>query len=268
MSIRIGCSGWSYDDWVGPFYPKNAEPSEYLRLYGKVFNCVEIDSSFYRAPSTAMVKQWYESTPKDFMFSPKLPKRITHDMRLENVASYLDYFTRTMSLLREKLGPIVIQLPPSFKFEKYSKQFSTFLESLTGDHRYAVEFRHPSWFISEVTKLLENKNVSQVWSINQYLTTPSTVTSDFIYLRFVGDRKIGEFGKLQRDQNEVITEWKKHLVDAGESVKQRFVLFNNHFAGFGPGSVNEFRRLLGIFELDWTNLGADLTQRTMFDFSK
>jgi len=267
MSIRVGCSGWSYDDWVGPFYPKNAQPAEYLKLYGKIFNCAEIDSTFYRVPSTTMVRQWYESTPKDFLFFAKFPKRITHDMRLDNVASYLDYFTRTISLLREKTGPLVIQLPPSFKFESHSRQLSSFLESLKGDCRYAIEFRHPSWFIPEVKKLLESKNVCQVWSINQYLTTPSTVTSDFVYLRFIGDRKITEFGKIQRDQAEIMSQWKKNLVDVEGSVKQRFVLFNNHFAGFGPGSANEFRRLMGLFELDWANLGSDLTQRTMFDFS-
>ena len=267
MSIRIGCSGWSYDGWAGPFYPKSAQPAEYLKLYGKIFNCVEIDSTFYRVPTTAMVRHWYDATPKDFLFFPKVPKRITHDMHLDNVASYLDYFTRTVGLLREKVGPLIIQLPPSFKFESHSHRLSSFIEDLKEDHRYAIEFRHPSWFIPEVNQLLESKNVCQVWSINQYLTTPSAITSDFIYLRFVGDRKITDFGKLQRDQAEIMDQWKKNLTDAEASVKQRFVLFNNHFAGFGPGSVNEFRRLMGLFELDWSRLNTDSTQRTMFDFS-
>jgi uncharacterized protein YecE (DUF72 family) len=269
LSLKIGCSGWSYADWVGPFYPKDSSPQDYLKLYSRVFDCVEIDSTFYRAPSPVMVQQWYNSTPTAFLFAPKLPKRITHDQHLESVESYLGYFIRTASLLKEKLGPLVVQLPPSFKYPKHGKALEAFVGNLNAENRFAIEFRHKSWFNPEVEKLLESKNVCQVWSVNQYLSTPPTVTSDFVYLRFVGDRELTEFKKIQKDQADVMKTWKNALQEAGDSVKERFIFFNNHFAGFGPASVNEFRRLMGLVELDWSGLKeGKVPQKTLFDFSK
>jgi uncharacterized protein YecE (DUF72 family) len=265
ISVRIGCSGWSYSDWVGPFYPPNTKPEEYLKLYSKVFDAVEIDSTFYRVPSSNMVNQWQSSTPKEFMFCPKLPKRITHDLRLENTSSYLEHFTRRLDVLQEKLGPLVIQLPPSFKLQKHHEQLSRFIEGLDDRHRYAIEFRHASWFSSEIESLLERNNICQVWSINRYLTTPATITADFVYLRFVGDRDINQFNKIQRDQTESMMDLNKNLAEAPGSA-DRFVFFNNHFAGFGPASVNEFRRLMGLAELDWSHLAKDSAQKSMLDF--
>jgi uncharacterized protein YecE (DUF72 family) len=215
-----------------------------------------------------MVKQWYSTTPEHFIFCPKLPKRITHDNRLENSSGYLDHFVRTMANLKEKLGPTLIQLPPGFKFKTHSAALTDFVDGLKGQYRYAIEFRNKSWFIPEVAKLLADRNICQAWSLNQYLTTPATVTSDLIYLRFVGDRTITEFRKLQKDQKEKMEQWSKNLSDSEESVHQRFIFFNNHFAGFGPGSANEFRRLMGLFELNWKIMSADSKQRTMFDFSR
>ncbi len=269
MSIKVGCSGWSYADWVGPFYPKDAQPKDYLKLYSSVFDCVEIDSTFYRAPSPSMVQQWYSATPSNFLFSPKLPKRITHDQHLEEIASYLEHFLRTLGQLKEKLGPIVVQLPPSFKLPKHEKALTDFVATLDPQYRFALEFRHKSWFNPEVEKLLESKNVCQAWSINQYLTTPPTITSDFVYLRFVGDRELTAFGKVQKDQSDAMKGWSKTLREVGDSVKERFIFFNNHFAGFGPASVNEFRRLMGLVELDLTaEKAGHAPQKTLFDFSK
>lgn len=266
MSVRIGCSGWSYSDWVGPFYPPNTKPEEYLKLYSKVFDAVEIDSTFYQVPSSKIVENWHSSTSKDFIFCPKLPKRITHDLQLENASSYLEHFTQRLDMLQEKLGPFIIQLPPSFKLQKHYQQLSRFLEDLDRDHyRYAIEFRHESWFNDEIKALLQSRNICQVWSINQYLTTPPTATANFLYLRFVGDRAIEQFNRIQKDQTEPMREWNTNLAQAADS-KERFVFFNNHFSGFGPGSANEFRRLMGLAELDWSQLAKDSAQRSMLDF--
>jgi len=269
LSLRIGCSGWSYEDWVGAFYPKETRPQEFLKLYSRVFDCVEVDSTFYRAPSAVMVQHWYNSTPSGFILAPKIPKRITHDQHLENTESYMGHFVSTVGQLEEKLGPFVVQLPPSFKNPKHLKALTDFIASLGSEHRYAMEFRHESWFNSKIEKLLAANNICQVWSVNQYLTTPPTLTANFIYLRFVGDRAINEFNKLQKDQSETMKTWSKTLQEVGDSVKERFIFFNNHFAGFGPGSVNEFRRLMGLVELDWSglNLGG-VPQKTLFDFSQ
>lgn len=269
MSVRIGCSGWSYSDWVGPFYPKDTAPQEYLKLYSRIFDCVEIDSTFYRAPSPAMVQHWESITPPSFIFSPKLPKRITHDQHLKDVSSYLDHFTRTLGQLRGKLGPFLVQLPPSFKLAKHEKALTDFIATLDPQYKFAVEFRHKSWFNPKVEKLLESRNICQVWSTNRYLTTPATVTSDFAYVRFVGDREITKFEGIQKDQSEAMKPWSAALREVSPSVKERFVFFNNHFAGFGPASVNEFRRLMDLVQLDWSGLSeSERRQKTLFDFSK
>jgi uncharacterized protein YecE (DUF72 family) len=216
-----------------------------------------------------MVQQWYTNTPSGFVFTPKLPKRITHDQHLRDVSSYLEHFTNTLEQLREKLGPFVIQLPPSFKLPNHERALQDFIAELNPKSRYAIEFRHKSWFNPATRKLLESNNICEVWSVNQYLTTPATLTSDMVYLRLVGDRKVTEFNRTQKDQTETMQTWSRALEDVSASVKERFIFFNNHFAGFGPASVNEFRRLMGLAELDWTSLkGGSVKQRTLFDFSK
>ena len=260
--IRIGCSGWSYKDWVGPFYPPNTEAKDYLKLYSRTFDCVEIDSSFYRIPSPGMVSQWKNTTPDGFTFSPKLTKKITHENKLENFESTLLYFYSVISKLGNKLGPIVVQLPPSVKVEKHKAAMERFVPSLEPKFKHAIEFRHKSWFTPETYKLLEKNNVAMAWSINQYLETPPEVTADFVYLRMVGTREITKFTGIQKEMRDEMEHWAKELREKRASIKDSFVFFNNHFAGFGPESVNEFRRLLGMIKVDWSK-GQESTQATL-----
>jgi len=181
----------------------------------------------------------------------------------------MEHFIATIGHLREKLGPVVVQLPPSFKNPEQMEVLAEFIDTLDRQHRYTIEFRHESWFQSAVEELLRVNNMCQVWSVNQYLTTPAAVTADFIYLRFVGDRSITKFDRLQKDQTEVMKDSNETLREVGDSVKQCYIFFNNHFAGFGPGSVNEFRRLMGLAELDWSHSGHHgAPQKTLFDFSR
>ena len=251
---HIGCSGWSYEDWAGPFYPKQAKSKDFLKLYSAVFDSVEIDSSFYRIPNQFMVSQWKKNTPENFVFCPKFPKKITHDFKLENVSSTLDFFYKTIAGLGEKLGPLVVQLPPSFKYEKGFPVLEKFVSSemKTKAFRHAIEFRHKSWFRDDIYKLLESNNVSFCWSITQYTTTPTKLTSDFIYTRMVGERDITEFKEIQKDRSKQMKEMSDAVKGSIGSVDDAFVFFNNHFAGFGPESVNEFRRLLGLMEMDFS----------------
>jgi uncharacterized protein YecE (DUF72 family) len=249
--VKIGCSGWSYKDWAGPFYRAELPARDYLKFYSSVFNCVEIDSSFYRIPSQAMIEQWKRVTPEGFVFSPKLPKKITHENKLANVESTLTYFYSVMGKLGAKLGPIVVQLPPSVKVEKHMATMEKFVGLLSPKYRHAIEFRHKSWFTPQVYKLLESNNIAMAWSLNQYLETPPELTARFVYLRMVGERDITNFGVKQKEREEEMQRWANNLEDKGEDFDDAYIFFNNHFAGFGPESANEFRRLLGMIELDW-----------------
>ncbi len=260
--LRIGCSGWSYNDWQGIFYPKGLAAKDYLSYYAKVFNCVEIDSSFYRIPNQFMITQWKNTTPDGFLFSPKLPKKITHDNKLEGSESTLVYFYSVLSKLKDKLGPIAIQLPPSIKLSSHEKVMRDFISKLSPEFRHAIEFRHKSWFVPEVYSLLRKNNIAMVWSLNQYVETPPEVTADFVYLRMVGDRELTQFTGIQKDRSADMKRWASAIKENAGKFESGYVFFNNHFAGFSPESSNEFRRLLGLMELDWKAQGTE--QQTLF----
>ena len=261
-NLRIGCSGWSYKDWQGIFYPKGLAAKDYLSYYAKVFNCVEIDSSFYRVPNQFMVNQWRNNTPPAFLFSPKLPKKITHENKLKHSESSLVYFYSVLGKLKEKLGPIAIQLPPSIKLSTHLEVMKGFISQLSPEFRHAMEFRHKSWFTPEVYSMLRKNNIAMIWSLNQYVETPPEVTAGFIYLRMVGDREIREFTGIQKDRSADMKRWATAVRDNASKFESGYVFFNNHFAGFSPESSNEFRRLLGLMELDWNAQGTE--QQTLF----
>ncbi len=250
--VRLGCSGWSYKDWAGPFYARELPAGEYLGFYSKVFDCVEIDSSFYRIPNASMVQRWKTVTPDGFVFSPKLPRRITHENKLVDFESTLTYFYSVVSKLGPKLGPIVAQLPPSVKVEKQMGAMQEFVGALNPRYKHAIEFRHKSWFKPEIYKLLRDRNVAMVWSLNDYLESPAEVTADFTYVRMVGEHaEITNFGSIQKERKEEMARWAHNLEEKSGEFENGYVFFNNHFAGFGPESVNEFRRLLGMMEANW-----------------
>ena len=161
--LRVGCSGWGYDDWLGGFYPLETPKSDYLKLYSTVFDCVEVDSSFYRNPGPAMTKNWYRSTPPAFLFAMKMQKRITHEKKLKEVAENLGWFYASAKELKEKCGPLVAQLPPSIKFDSHWTVMQDFIRALEVDkYPHAIEFRHKSWFREDVYKLLRDRGITIV----------------------------------------------------------------------------------------------------------
>jgi len=265
--LRVGCSGWGYDDWLGGFYPPNTPKSEYLKLYSGVFDCVEVDSSFYRTPGPAMTKAWHRTTPPGFLFTMKMPKRITHEKKLKGVAENLGWLYASAKELKEKCGPLVAQLPPSIKFDSHWALMQDFVKAFEMTYPHAIEFRHKSWFREDVYSLLRDRNVAMVWTENQYLKSPADVTADYAYLRLVGDREITEFKETQRDRSAEMRTWYKELDERSDSVKGALVFFNNHYAGFGPGSVNEFRRLAGLMEYEFpAKEAAPAGQRSLGEF--
>jgi len=266
--IRIGCSGWGYDDWLGGFYPKDTSKSDYLKVYSSIFDCVEVDSSFYRTPGPAMTKSWYKSTPPGFLLAMKMPKRITHEKKLKGVAENLGWLYASAKELKEKCGPLVAQLPPSIKYDTHWTLMQEFVGSFDSKKfPHAIEFRHKSWFRDDVYTLLGDRNVAMVWTENQYLRSPTDVTADYVYLRMIGDRELTAFKEIQRDKGAEMRAWYKELQGAADSVKGAMVFFNNHYAGFGPGSVNEFRRLAGLMEYTFPVQGDESRgQRSLGDF--
>ncbi len=220
---------------------------------------MEIDSSFYRIPNEFMVKNWYNRTPENFRFTAKFPKVITHNKRLSNFdEDQLNYFFESISELKEKLLALLIQLPPSINIVEGLDALRNILPYLDKGFRYAVEVRNRSWFQDLAYNFFRNNQMCLVWNQLADIRTPPIVTSDFVYVRLIGDRSIQErdFGRIQIDRikemKKVAYNFKKDSDESNLSgVRFSIVAANNHYAGFGPGTVNIFRQLLGLEEVKW-----------------
>lgn len=250
VELQIGCVGYSYDFWVGPFYPRHTTPADYLRLYGKVFDLVEIDSSFYKIPTPDVTRAWRASVPPQFRFSLKAPRKVTHEHAFEGIEGPMAAFLRGIEPLRPTAGPILLQLPPSFAYPTGADPFFEFLDSLPKDYRYAVEFRHGSWMHGGVFTELRRREIAMVWNETEHVETVPEVTTDFLYLRFIGDRSLDRLGTVQIDRSAEMTRWAERLRRVEGDVARAYVLFNNHFAGLGPATADQFRNLLGLPPLD------------------
>jgi len=232
------------------------ENKHWLSYYSQVFNYVEIDSTFYRIPNQFMVKNWARKTPADFRFTAKFPKVITHDKKLKNVEKELALFYDAMKPLKDKLLALLIQFPPYVKITEGMealKQHDFFFDD---DFRYTVEVRHPSWFSHLAYNFFSNNNICMVWNQLDKIQSPPIVTSDFVYLRLIGDRSIKEtdFGRIQKDREQEMKYWsdKFRAIEENEKdVKAGIVAANNHYAGFGAATANMFRVMRGLEPIEW-----------------
>jgi uncharacterized protein YecE (DUF72 family) len=267
VDLRIGCVGYSYDFWVGPFYPRHTSQSEFLRLYSKVFGLVEIDSTFYVIPSADTIRSWRESVPDSFLFAAKFPRVITHENALRPTRESIERFFRSIGELRPKVATLLIQLPPFLHHDDGRDRLFAFLDGLPRDYRYAVEFRHASWMRPETFEALRRREVALVWNEVQYLNTTPEITADFVYLRFIGDRSLSELGRIQIDRTAEMEKWAARLRSVQDRVDRAYVLFNNHFAGFGPACADQFRRMLGLPGVDFAAMHApDPGQKRLLEF--
>jgi uncharacterized protein YecE (DUF72 family) len=257
LKFYIGCSGWSYSAWKGPFYPPNLESSEWLRFYSQIIDYVEIDSSFYRIPNQFMVKNWVKKTPDNFRFTAKFPKVITHDKHLVDIDKEVNVFLKNIEPLHSKTLALLIQLPPSMEITPGLQGLRQLVPLLDNRFRYAVEVRHQIWFQDLAYNFFADNKICMVWSQLAGIRTPPIVTTDFIYIRFIGDRNIDEkdFGKIQKDRVSEMKRWARRVKRVQEENKQQLNLAiissNNHYAGFGPGTANMFRKMVGLSELSW-----------------
>lgn len=228
--LLLGTSGWSYKEWIGPFYSK--EDKSMLRAYSRVFKTAEIDSTFYRYPSKGMVMGWARYSPEGFVFTAKLPRLITHEKKLdanEGIEADLNRFLELMEplSLSGKLGCILIQLPPRFSFNP--ERLESFFKLLPSQVRFAVEFRNLSWIKPETWTLLEKHRVAYTMVDEPLLPPEVHVTSDFAYFRWHG-----RGSKIWFDyeySTEEIEPWIPKVKEVAGKVKRTFGYFNNHYRG-------------------------------------
>jgi uncharacterized protein YecE (DUF72 family) len=181
--LFAGTSGFAYPQWKPLFYPAKLPANKFLEHYAQRLNAVEINYTFRRMPAATTLENWAAATPPGFLFALKAHMRITHIMRLKNAAEATSVFLRSIDPLRptRRLGPILFQLPPQMRCDV--GLLEAFLENLPPDLRYAFEFRHASWLVDDVYRLLERRNISLCVAESEKLEVPEVITADFVYFR-------------------------------------------------------------------------------------
>ncbi|MEM0117099.1 MAG: DUF72 domain-containing protein [Conexivisphaerales archaeon] len=270
MKILMGTSGWSYEEWVNVFYPSSSTPK--LRYYSSVFDTVEVDSSFYSMPSSKVVLGWVKNTPAHFKFSPKIPKTITHDMKLrvdDKLQEELSKFFRLVGPLSStnKLGTLLLQLPPSLEFDL--DRLERFLNVLpTDEMRFAVEFRNKTWMRDDTWELLKRRKVAYTIVDEPLLPNDLITTAEHVYIRWHGHgRRVWYDYRYSRDQ---IDEWANKLKSLKE--KEVYAYWNNHFHGFAILNCLEELNSLGVLDERREDLLRSIRSRiespkTLFDFA-
>jgi len=250
-AIRIGTQGWSYDAWVGPFFPAGTRPADFLAMYARAFDTVEVDSTFYATPPSQTVRGWARRTPANFVFALKLPQEITHEKRLRGVEGATSLFLESARELGGKLGPILIQLGPDFAPVELPA-LASFLPKLPPDLHFAVEFRQKGWIHDGILALLAEHNVALALTDarwiprKQMLVLAERPTADFMYIRWMGaDRGIVDYSRIQIDRIRELESWAAVIGEVSARGVDVFGYINNHFAGHSPASARELMALLG-----------------------
>ena len=244
--LLFGTSGWSYTEWIGPFYERR---ERMLSYYTRFFKTVEINSTFYRYPTRSQVYGYYHTSPKGFVFSTKLPRLITHDKNLSpsyDVKNDLLRFLDLMEPLRRtgKLGAILIQLPPSFVYERDHENLAGFLEILPEEFEFAVEFRDPSWLRNDVWNLLSKHGVAYTIVDEPLLPPEVHVTAEFTYIRWHG-RGTRPWYDYHYSKEE-LQEWVPKITEVSGKVEKVYGYFNNHYHGYAPENCVELLEMLNL----------------------
>jgi len=230
MNLYVGTSGYSYKEWKGTFYPDDLPDKQMLHFYGERFRSVEINNTFYRMPKASVLEAWATQVPADFKFVLKASQQITHKQRLKDAGDSVSYLLEVAGALKERLGPLLFQLPPFLR--KDAPRLREFLALLPPGRRAAFEFRHQSWFDDEVLGLLcDYRAALCIAEAENDLEIPFAATADWGYLRLrrpdYGDAELKRWGEHVRQQD-----W-----------KDAFVFFKHEEEGKGPQMAKRFLEL-------------------------
>ncbi len=274
--LHLGTSSFSSPDWCGPFYPPGASPSEYLTYYSSRFHTVEIDATWHAMPMKRTVESWAAKVPPGFVFAAKVPKVITHERYLDGCWEEWTQFLRLMDLLGEKKGPILLQFPyvsrsqnadESRSGHDFQRRIEHFLPQIPREGRFVIEVRNRTWIAPPLLDLLRSRGIAL--ALVAYYTMPGAaelmrsadpVTADFAYLRFLGNHKAmdlsvsrarenggrrSDWGELLVDRTVEMRAWIPPIQVLLDRLPDVYAYFNNHYAGFAPGSIEQFARLWG-----------------------
>lgn len=237
-AVHIGTSGWHYKHWKGPFYPEKLPASKMLEWYVERFDTVEINNSFYRLPTATALEGWCRETPRNFCFAVKASRYITHNRKLKDPRETVEKFMAVIDKLERRLGPILFQLPPSWRIN--SERLDEFLSGLPSAHRYVFEFRNETWNVPQVYKVLRRHNAAFCIYELAGFQSPIEITADFTYVRLhgPGNKYQGDYGEgTLRTWAERIDGWRKRL-------RHVFVYFDNDQAGFAAKNAQQLKGMI------------------------
>jgi uncharacterized protein YecE (DUF72 family) len=237
-AFHIGTSGWHYDHWRGPFYPEDLAKRDFLQYYMERFHTVEINNTFYQLPKEETFIAWRDTAPEGFIFAVKGSRYITHMKKLKDPKDSLASLLGRVKALGEKLGPVLFQLPP--KWHINVGRLRDFLAALPKDHRYAFEFRDPSWYEPEVYEALsEHRAAFCIYELGGHLS-PKEVTADFVYIRLHGP---GDAYRGQYEQR-ALAGWAGAVSAWARQGKRVFCYFDNDEAGYAAQDAMRLQQML------------------------
>ncbi len=241
MKFYIGCSGYFYWNWKGKFYPSELKPSQWFDYYSKIFNTVEINSTFYNFPKEKNLKNWYKKSPDNFVFSVKVHRSITHIKKLVDVKDMLDnFYSSIKNSLKEKLGAVLFQLPPSYRYSK--ENMERIASVINQDFINVVEFRDRDWWNDEVYQFLKEKNITFCSVSAPDLPEDLIKTSSNIYLRFHGKEN---WYRYRYTDNELIN-WSKKILE--KDADSCFIYFNNDYNAYAPDNAIRLKELIDKYK--------------------
>jgi len=237
-ALFIGTSGWHYDHWKGPFYPRDIQSDDMLSFYTQQFLTVEINNSFYQLPDKGTFENWRDNTPGGFRFAVKASRYITHMKKLKDPRQPVSDFMDHAQHLDEKLGPILFQLPPNWRVN--AERLENFLEVLPEGYRYTFEFRDPSWFDARIYEILSEHGVAFcMYHLNQR-DSPRQVTADFIYVRLHGPD-----GSYQGSYDlQTLSGWAGAFSTWAQQGKDIYCYFNNDQGGYAVKNARQLKEML------------------------
>jgi uncharacterized protein YecE (DUF72 family) len=236
--IRIGTSGWHYKHWLGKFYPEKFPPAKMLGRYAAEFDTVEINNSFYRLPEEKTFAEWRRQAPPGFLFAVKASRYLTHIKRLKDPEDPIQLFFSRAAHLRDRLGPILFQLPPRWKVDV--GRLSDFVAALPPGYRHVIELRDESWVRAEVVEILRRRNVALCIHDWRKLPWPAELTADFTYIRFHGHETL--YGGNYSDR--VLRGWAKRIEAWAGQLSAVFAYFNNDAHGYAITNAQTLRSML------------------------
>jgi uncharacterized protein YecE (DUF72 family) len=240
MALRIGCSGWVYKDWTGPFYPPGTKDRERLEYYATRFDTAEINASFYRLPSESMVEGWARRAPRGFVYAWKVSRFITHNKKLKDCEESVQLVFGRMAPLGDHYGPALIQLPPQLR--RNDERLAGFLKLLPKGRRHTVEFRHPSWYDPAVFRILADFDAALCISDHHSAPSPWEVTASWIYVR--GHGPGGRyFGRYPEDE---LARWAEQIAAWRGQGRDVYAFFDNDIKSAAPQDAEVLKALTGV----------------------